>query len=180
MGWDGQKVPTGAERLPVVGVTWYDALDYCEWLRKKTEREYSIPNEAQWEKACRAGGKSIYPWGDEFAPTRCNHGNSQVAPVDAYPAQNDYELFDLVGNVRQWTTTLWGEKLIAPDRSFAYPWRDDRRNDLNANRQIRRVMRGGSFKEEPKCLRCSARGGQFPEDAGLLGTRHSFRVVMKV
>jgi formylglycine-generating enzyme required for sulfatase activity len=180
MGWDGQRVPIGLENHPVTGVTWYEARAYCEWLSKKTGRTYSLPHEAQWEKACRAGGKSIYPWGDEFDPTRCNHGNSQLAPVNAYPTQNDYGLFDLVGNVRQWTATLWGEKLITPDPNFAYPWRDDRRNDLNANRQIRRVMRGGSFKEDPKCLRCSARSGQFPDDAGLLGTRHSFRVVMKV
>jgi gamma-glutamyl hercynylcysteine S-oxide synthase len=86
----------------------------------------------------------------------------------------------MVGNIRQWTVTLWGEKRLAPDTSYAYPWKDDRRNDLNANRQIRRVVRGGSFQEDAQYLRCSARSGQFPDDAGLLGIRHGFRVVMSI
>ena len=180
MGWDGLKVPTGSEKLPVTCVTWYDAMDYCQWLSEKTARKYSLPNEAQWEKACRAGKQSIYPWGDDFDPDRCNHGKPTLAPVDAYPAQNEYGCFDLVGNVRQWTSTLWGEKRIAPDPRYAYPWKDDGRNDINANRQVRRVMRGSSTKEDVILLRCSARSGQTPDDIGLPGTRNGFRVVMNV
>jgi len=180
MGWDGQKVAAGTEKLPVIGVTWYDAMAYCEWLSKRTARKYSIPNEAQWEKACRGGNKSVYPWGDVFDPTRCNHGQQSLAPVDAYPEQSEYGCFDLVGNVRQWTTTLWGEKRIAPDPRYAYPWKDDGRNDLNASRQIRRVVRGSSMKDDIQMLRCSIRSGQSPDDGGLPGARHSFRVVMNV
>jgi len=178
MGWEGQRVPGGFENHPVLGVTWFEALAYCQWLSEKTARIYSLPNEAQWEKACRGGSKSIYPWGDEFDAERCNHGRDKVAPVDAYPAQNEWGCFDLVGNVRQWTCTLWGEKRITPDPKYAYPWKDDRRNDLNASGQIRRVVRGSSMKDDPKLLRCSARSGQAPDDAGLPGARHSFRVVM--
>ena len=180
MGWEGQRVPERLKNHPVTGVTWYEARKYCEWLNKQvTGREYSLPNEAQWEKACRGGNNYAYPWGDEFDPSRCNHGKPQLAPVDAYPAQNEYELFDLVGNVRQWTITLWGEKPTTPD--FKYPWTDeDGRNDPSANSQIRRVVRGSSFKEDLQCLRCSARSGQFPENAGSLGFRHGFRVAMKV
>lgn len=178
MGWDGQKAPQGLGDHPITGVTWYQARAYCEWLRKITGRNYSIPDEAQWEKACRGGNKSIYPWGDEFDSERCNYGRNKVAPVNVYPAQNEWGCFDLVGNVRQWTCTLWGEKRNAPELKFAYPWKDDRRNDLNANRAIRRVVRGSSFKDDLKFLRCSSRSGQAPEDAGLPGARHSFRVVM--
>jgi formylglycine-generating enzyme required for sulfatase activity len=178
MGWDGQRVPAGSENYPVTGVSWFEALAYCQWLSEKTGRKYSLPNEAQWEKACQGGNKSFYPWGDEFDPTRCNHGHPNVAPVDAYPAQNEYGCFDLVGNVRQWTCTLWGEKRVAPDPKYAYPWKDDRRNDLNASRQIRRVVRGSSMKDDMNLLRCSARSGQTPEDAGLPGARHGFRVAM--
>ena len=178
--WDGQRVPAGLEKLPVVGVTCYDALAYCEWLNAKTKRKYSIPSEAQWERACRGNEKRIYPWGDELDPERCNHGRGQIAAVDAYPAQNEYGCFDLVGNVRQWTCTLWGEKRIAPDPRYAYPWKDDGRNEPNASRQIRRVVRGCSFRDDPKFLRCSARSGQAPDDIGLPGARHSFRVVMSV
>jgi formylglycine-generating enzyme required for sulfatase activity len=178
MGWDGQRVPAGLENHPVAGVTWYEALAYCQWLSGKTGRKYSLPNEAQWEKTCRGEGITVYPWGDEFDPGRCNHGRANVAPVDAYPAQNEYGCFDLVGNVRQWTCTLWGEKRIAPDTRYAYPWKDDRRNDLNASRQIRRVVRGSIMKDEIRVLRCSARSGQTPDDIGLPGGRHSFRVAL--
>jgi len=180
MGWEGQRVPERLKNHPVTGVTWYEARKYCDWLNKQvTGREYSLPNEAQWEKACRGGNNYAYPWGDEFDPARCNYGKPQMAPVDAYPAQNEYELFDLVGNVRQWTITLWGEKPTTPD--FKYPWTDeDGRNDPSANSQIRRVVRGSSFTEDLQCMRCSARSGQFPENAGSLGFRHGFRVAMKV
>ena len=180
MEWDGQRVPPGSEKLPVAGVSWYDALAYCQWLSTKTDRKYSIPSEAQWEKACRGTEKRTYPWGDEFDPERCNHGRGQIASVNAYPAQNEYGCFDLVGNVRQWTSTLWGEKRIVPDVRYAYPWKDDGRNDLNASRQVRRVVRGSSLKDDLKFLRCSARSGQTPDDIGLPGARHSFRVVMSV
>ncbi len=180
MEWDGQRVLPGLEKLPIKAVTWYDALAYCQWLSAKTNRKYSIPNEAQWEKACRGNEKRIYPWGDEFDPERCNHGRAQIASVDAYPAQNEYGCFDLVGNVRQWTCTLWGEKRIVPDLRYAYPWKDDGRNDINANRQVRRVVRGSSLKDDLKLLRCSARSGQTPDDIGLPGVKHSFRVVMSV
>jgi serine/threonine-protein kinase len=180
IGWDGQKAPQGLGEHPITGVTWFQARAYCEWLGKITGRNYSLPNEAQWEKACRSGNKSIYPWGEEFDAERCNHGREKIAPVDAYPAQNEWACFDLVGNVRQWTCTLWGEKRIAPDPKYTYPWKNDRRNDMNASRQIRRVVRGSSMKDAPKLLRCSARSGQAPDDAGWPGARHSFRVVMVV
>lgn len=180
MGWDGQKVPPELENHPVAGVTWFEALAYCQWLSEKTGRKYSLPNEAQWEKACRGGETHLYPWSDDFDPSRCNHGRGDVAAVDAFPAQNEYGCFDLVGNVRQWTCTLWGEKRVSPDPKFTYPWKDDRRNYLNASRQIRRVVRGSIMKEDIKFLRCSARSGQAPDDGGLPGARTGFRIAMTI
>ena len=180
LGWDGQRVPAGLELHPVSGVTWYEALSYCTWLTEKTNRKYSLPNEAQWEKACRGGEYFIYPWGNELDPKRSNHVCPTLAAVNAFPPQNEFGCFDLVGNIRQWTCTLWGEKRVAPESKFAYPWRDDRRNDLSANRQIRRVVRGSSFKDQASLLRCSNRNGQLPEDVGFPEARHGFRVVMLV
>jgi len=177
-GWNGQKAPRGSENYPVTGVTWYDALAYCQWLSQKTGRNYSLPNEAQWEKACRGDDNRIYPWGDQFDANRCNQGHAQVALVDAYLPQSVYGCYDFVGNVRQWTCTLWGEKHNSPDPSYLYPWSDDSRNDLHASRQIRRVVRGSSFKDDPTYSRCSARSGQLPDDADLLDARHGFRVVI--
>lgn len=178
MGWNGQRVPKGAEEYPVTGVTWNEALAYCQWLSEITGRTYSLPNEAQWEKACRGGNKTIFPWGDEFDPTRCNHSHPGIASVKKYLAQNDYNCFDFVGNVRQWTCTLWGENPTEPD--YVYPWEDDTRNDLNDNSQILRVVRGSSFQDDRNLLRCSARSGKFPDDRGFSGVRHGFRVVMSV
>jgi formylglycine-generating enzyme required for sulfatase activity len=55
MGWEGQRAAKGLENKPVSGVTWYEALSYCDWLKEKTGRAYSLPTEAEWEKACRSG-----------------------------------------------------------------------------------------------------------------------------
>jgi formylglycine-generating enzyme required for sulfatase activity len=178
--WEGKEIRAGMGDHPVTDVTWQDALDYCAWLSRTTGRNYGLPNEAQWEKACRAGGTSRYPWGDEFDPARSNHGGAQLAPVNASPAQNEYGLFDLLGNVCQWTTTLWGRKLPAPDDEYKYPWGADRRNDLSASRYIRRVIRGTSFAEKIETLRCSTRRGQLPDDPAWDGAGIGFRVVMTV
>jgi formylglycine-generating enzyme required for sulfatase activity len=180
MGWDGQKVPAGGEKLPVAGVTFYEAMAYCDWLSKKTNRKYSLPTEAQWEKTCRGGTNFIYPWGNEVDSERSNQGQPALSAVEYYPEQNEYGVFDMVGNVRQWTCTVWGEKRIAPDARYAYPYKEDGRNDLNASKQLRRVVRGCAMKDDVKWLRCSARSGQAPDDIGMPGARHSFRVVMSV
>jgi formylglycine-generating enzyme required for sulfatase activity len=86
---------------------------------------------------------------------------------------------DLAGDVREWTCTLWGEKRRAPDPRYAYPWAEDGRNDLSANRLMRRVVRGGTAQDDPGRL-SSARRGYAPDDPGPPGRRHSFRVVMAV
>jgi formylglycine-generating enzyme required for sulfatase activity len=178
LGWDGQKVPRGWEKYPVAGVTWDEAITYCKWLSRKTRRDYSLPTEAQWEKACRAGTSCLYPWGDTFDSSRCNQGQENLAPVDHYPAQNDYGFFDLVGNVRQWTCTIWEQGDMPQARP--YPWQEDGRNDLNANSEIPRVLRGSAIKDPPLQHRCSARHGDYPDRRGNVGARYGFRVVMKV
>ena len=180
MGWDGQRVPQGLEDHPVTGVTWYEALAYCQWLRELTKRSYTLPNEAQWEKACRGGDNFLYPWGNEPEPGRSNQGCDTLADVKAFPAQNEFGLHDLVGNVRQWTATLWGETRTRPDDRYAYPWEDDGRNDLGANSQIRRVLRGSSMRDSIPAMRCSARSSSAPEDRGAAGFRPGFRVMLEI
>jgi formylglycine-generating enzyme required for sulfatase activity len=179
-GWDGQRVPPGLENHPVTGVTWYEALAYCQWLSEKTGRSYLLPNEAQWEKACRGRDGFLYPWGNNLEAGRSNHGCETIATVDAFPAQNEFGCFDMIGNVRQWTCSLWGEKRSQPDARYCYPWKDDQRNSLSANRQIRRVVRGSSMRDAVTALRCSVRSGQLPDDPGLPGLRHGFRVVIVI
>jgi len=179
--WNGQRVRSGFENHPVTDVKWMDAIGYCQWLSEKTGKKYVLPNEAQWEKASRGGHDNfLYPWGDQFEPNRSNHGCQVLSPVGAYLPQNDFECFDMVGNIRQWTCTLWGEKLPRPDPQYYYPWKDDRRNDLSANLQVRRVIRGSSFLEDEASLRCSIRNGQTPDDSGWLGAGISFRVAINI
>jgi formylglycine-generating enzyme required for sulfatase activity len=145
-GWNGQRVPPGLEGQPVVGITWYEALAYCRWLSEKTGRSYSLPNEAQWEKACR--------------------GSHAGANFEGY--------------VLEWTCSLWGEKRPAPDPRYRYPWKDDHRNYLQANRQVRRVVRGLVVTEESGLQKCSARRGRTPDDPGSGDARHSFRVIAAI
>ena len=141
IGWRSQKIPDGQENHPVTGVSWYDALAYCRWLSEQTRRAYILPNEAQWEKACRGGRQTWYPWGDEFDPARCNHGQSELAAVDKYLEQSDYGCYDFVGNIRQWTCSLWGTDFSAPDQDYFYPWGEGC-DDLQAPRLVWRVLRG--------------------------------------
>ena len=167
MGWDDSlTIPEGKEDNPVMGVTWYQALAYCRWLSEKTGRNYQLPNEAQWEKACQGGMNCLFPWGNEFDATRCNQGNSELAPIGStQAAQNEYGLFDFVGNIRQWTCSLWGPNYLVPEAKYAYPWKNDpRRHDVTANSQIRRVVRGSSFHEEKGNLRCTVRNGELPDE----------------
>ncbi len=140
-GWDGQSPPPDRLDSPMIGVTWYQAMAYCEWLSKVTGRQYTLPSEAQWEKAARG---------------------------------NEYGIFGMVGSVREWTLSLWGENPAAP--RFFYPWADDERNDPKASPLVRRVFRGGTA-EIPEEMTCTARGGFDPNKTGPPRKRHGFRVV---
>ena len=179
LGWEGQKPSKAQLDFPVRGVTWQEALDYCSWLKEQTGHDYSLPSEAQWEMAARGPDGRLFPWGQEWQAGRSNQGNAHTAAVRAFPAQSVYGLHDLVGNVLQWTTTLWGEKRLQPDPAYAYPWQDDGRDDLSANRQIRRVVRGSAFSDPPDDCICARRRSFLPADRGQPGKRHAFRVVIR-
>jgi formylglycine-generating enzyme required for sulfatase activity len=184
MGWQGLKPPEDRLKHPVVGISWYDALAYCQWLTKQTERpgEYNLPSEAEWEKAARGADGRIYPWGNEWISKNCNHSHNFTTPVTAPPDWiNPYfpegvspgGCFDMVGNVREWTRTLWGKRLIAPDTP--YPRASDDQDYRTAPDSIYRSHRGGAFDDELNQLRCSARGAYNPRQAD---RRLGFRVVL--
>ena len=174
--WQGNEPPEDKLNHPVSGVTWYEALAYCEWLEAQSGRTYRLPNEAQWEKAARGEDGRRYPWGNEWQEGRCNTGDDFTA-VDAFAAQNAYGCYDMAGNAREWTLTAWGKQMSAPDRAFAYPWQADRRNDPDLPSTIWRIYRGGRFSE-PAGYRCSARGAYLPDKRGPKSNRHGFRVVL--
>jgi hypothetical protein len=145
MQWKGQSVPDQIRDAPVLGVTWNDAMQYCEWLSQSTKRNYSLPNEAQWEKACRG----------------------------PYPCAEN------MGHVLEWTCSLWGDKRVAPDARYLYPWKqNDGRNDPNANHQVRRVLRGFIGTDDTGLRKCNAKYGRAVDDPGFGSSRHGFRIIL--
>jgi len=77
----------GRKRRPVINVSWYDAGDYCRWLSQKTGIFFSLPSEAQWEKAARGPVQSIYPWGNP-TPTGKRANFADINLYDAFVENN--------------------------------------------------------------------------------------------
>jgi formylglycine-generating enzyme required for sulfatase activity len=156
----------GRDDHPVVHVAYEDALAYATWCGKQ------LPSEAEWEFAARGGleGKA-YPWGDAANPegrflantwqgqfpheNLTEDGYEGTSPVDAFPA-NGYGLFDMVGNVWEWTSSPYDAAPDQPPQSCCHPNAGD-------NQSTRRVVKGGSHLCAPNyCLRYrpSARQGE--------------------
>jgi len=157
--WRIRRIPAQQAEHPVVNISWYDAVAYCKWLAQYTGKSYRLPSEAEWEKAARGADGRRFPWGDEWDEARCNIAPSQehTTPVNAFPAgASPYGVLDMVGNVWEWTRSLWGMNLRAP--TFGYPYDpDDGRENQAAPEFIRRVLRGVSFYNDPHMARCAAR-----------------------
>jgi sulfatase modifying factor 1 len=151
---------------PVVGVSWHDAVRYCEWLNAGTDgmttgRKLRLPTEAEWERAARGGRESaLYPWGDappqslpNYAERCANHWNAGPEPVGrAEP--NQYGLYNMCDNVHEWCSD-W----FAPDYYAVSP----ERNPRGPASGVRRASRGGSWRHHIKMSRCAARSSIPPE-----------------
>jgi formylglycine-generating enzyme required for sulfatase activity len=177
---------------PVRYVAWNEALDYCAWLEERLRERagpvtdllrsgdwrLTLPSELEWEKAARGGhvGRA-YPWGDQADPERANYADTGIGTTSAvgcFPA-NDYGLYDMAGNVWEWTRSLWGKDWEKPEFGYPYRWGDAARENLEAGNDMRRVVRGGAWDNPRSCARCALRLGDHPDGrGGLLG----FRVVL--
>jgi formylglycine-generating enzyme required for sulfatase activity len=173
-GWSGTKYPKGEGKLPVTNVNWYAAIAFCHWAEKR------LPTEAEWEYAARGGLPAAeFPWGNDPAdPKRANYGKSgfgKPVRVGSYPA-NGYGLFDMAGNVWEFTADEWGNYSAADAHNpLTGPNIFDSLNfDLITTR---RVIRGGSWGGAPINLRVAYRDSHPPTGSeGFVG----FRCVMPV
>lgn len=158
----------GLDEHPVVHVAFEDALAYANWAGKL------LPSEAEWEYACKGGSDSTqFPWGDELAPGGLHMANTWqgefpwenlrldghefTAPVGSFPA-NQYGLYDMIGNVWEWTTDWYGDH-AQPVKACCTrdnPRGGDQEGSVDSGdiaRIPRRVTKGGSHACAPSYCR---------------------------
>ncbi|MBE7171057.1 MAG: SUMF1/EgtB/PvdO family nonheme iron enzyme [Williamsia sp.] len=175
---------------PVVGVNWRQATAFCEWRthylnafleskNRPSESDFRLPTEAEWEYAARGGrSQSMFPWGNpylrnkkgcllaNFKPGRGNYpedGGFYTVRADAY-WPNDFGLYNMAGNVSEWTSSLYYEG--------GYNFQHDMNPDIRYNakdsdppRMKRKVLRGGSWKDVGFYLQTGTRAYEYQDTA---------------
>lgn len=168
----------GFAQYPVVGVTWEQAQAFCNWrtqlfnsVSRIGSQDYRLPTEAEWEYAARGGRKlAMYPWGGNylrdskgcflanFKPSRGSYTDDTGATTMKVASfrPNDYGLFDMAGNVAEWTSTAYinGQSVLVADMNpnFQYSAKQDDPVVLK-----RKVVKGGSWKDIGYYLQCGVR-----------------------
>ncbi len=156
---------------PVVGVTWFEARAYCNWLTANAADGlvYRLPTEAEFEAAARGKKGRQFPYGKTFDSARCNTFESHIrrtTPVGVFDNTTPEGAFDLSGNAYTWTTSIYDQE------KFPYPYRsDDGREDISAS-GVKRVLRGGSWFVSLGSARAVYRDFSHPANRyGLIGFR---------
>jgi formylglycine-generating enzyme required for sulfatase activity len=166
LGSDGDSGFRGDNR-PVVNVSWHDAMEFCRRLRRRTGKSYTLPSEAQWEYACRAGRTTPFHFGATISPQLANYDattSHAVGPtgeyrkhttdVASFPA-NAWGLHDMHGNVLEWCLDHWHSNYAegeeeAPTDGSAWMMKPAEENEP-------RLLRGGSWSGDPGLCRSACR-----------------------
>jgi formylglycine-generating enzyme len=142
---------------PVVGVSWFDAVAYCDWLACDHGGRFRLPTEAEWECGARGGlDQCLYPWGNQPVCERAGYGTRWARgpePVGA-SAPNDFGLFDMCENVHEWCADWYDPQYYAVSPA---------RNPQGPAIGTRRASRGGAWRHHIKISRCAARSSIPPE-----------------
>ncbi|MEO1366616.1 MAG: formylglycine-generating enzyme family protein [Acidobacteriota bacterium] len=173
---------------PVVNVTWNEAMEFCRWLDEQGYRGARLPTEEEWEYACRAGSETLYWNGDSERGLQAvgwydgNAGASVHAVGDSTHAvgeklANPWGLYDVHGNVWEWTCTVWDAERYEY-RSEKAPFSVDpsaEPDDLARPPSAGRVIRGGGFGDPAQGVRSAYRAVR---DQGSQWRDRGFRVVL--
>ena len=178
------------DQYPVVGVNWNQAVAFCEWrsnllndaLVKAGDpfvHRYRLPTEYEWEWAARGGiSNNKYPWGGpytrnnegcflaNFKPLRGNYaddGGIQTVRVGTYEP-NGYGLFDMAGNVSEWTSSVYDESAYRFTHDFNPNYEYNARPDESPVMK-RKVVRGGSWKDIAYFLEVGTRDYEYQDTA---------------
>lgn len=148
---------------PVESISWWDAVEFCDRLSKLTHRHYSLPSEAQWEYACRAGTYTPFSTGETITSKLADYVGSYTyrqeasgtyrqatTPVGSF-LPNAFGLQDMHGNVWEWCADSWHE-------SYQGAPRDGKPRTTRSPLQAK-VIRGGSWLDAPAQLRSASRSG---------------------
>jgi formylglycine-generating enzyme required for sulfatase activity len=162
---------------PVVGITWFEARAYCNWLTATVgiqDQAFRLPTEVEFEAATRGSKGRAFPYGKEFDSTRCNTFESHIRrsmPVGIFDNATPEGAFDLSGNAYTWTLSIYDQE------QFKYPYKkDDGREDIHRT-GVKRVLRGGSWAYDHLGARAVYRDNYLP---ALRYNNIGFRVVCSV
>ena len=168
------QMNTADDALSMLNVSWDDAAAYAKWLSEKTGKKYRLPSESEWEYAARAGTKSPYWWGDkvsaEFASCKdCGGEYSKLSPPsDVALKANPFGLVSMSGGVSEWVLDCWHNN---------YEGATDDGSARVEDSCARRVLRGGSWRDDHKHITVSSRGF-YDHDVRYL--YNGFRVALEI
>ena len=179
----------GYSNYPVVGVSWEQANAFANWrtdyLRRSLGKEgvyvepYRLPTDAEWEYAARAGvDENMYPWDGElpltedkgcfyanFKPQKGNYvkdGQLITSQVGTY-SPNDFGLYDMAGNVSEWTSTAYTESVGKITNDLNPEYRYDAAKE-DPYRMKRKIVRGGSWKDVAHNIRSDIRMWEYQNE----------------